>query len=110
MDRGLNGRTLGHKRLYCAQCASNADIGKLLVRSSDVKSPLGISKAAANRSVSSVNPGEVSSGIERGKFNWKYRGNRKCRRIVPVAGVLNWRIKRGYFVGNHIRIIETLFL
>lgn len=28
---GLNGRTLGHKRLYCAQYASNADIGKLLV-------------------------------------------------------------------------------
>ena len=30
MDRGSDGRTLGHKRLYCAQCASNADIGKLL--------------------------------------------------------------------------------
>lgn len=51
---GLNGRTLGHKRLYCAQCASNADIGKLLVPSSNVGSHLGISKTAANQSVSSL--------------------------------------------------------
>lgn len=35
MDRGSDGRTLGHKRLYCVQYASNADIGKLLVPSSD---------------------------------------------------------------------------
>ena len=32
-DARSRGRTLGHKRLYCAQCASNADIGKLLVPS-----------------------------------------------------------------------------
>ena len=36
---GLNGRTLGHKRFYCAQCASNTDIGKLLVPFTEFSHP-----------------------------------------------------------------------
>ncbi|KAK1117820.1 hypothetical protein K0M31_015756 [Melipona bicolor] len=59
MDRGSDGRTLGHKRLYCAQCASNADIGKLLAPSSDshrIHPPTTVVAASQNRTRISGNP------------------------------------------------------
>lgn len=59
MDRGSDGRTLGHKRLYCAQYASNADIGKLLAPSSDshrIHPPTTIVAASQNRTCIYGNP------------------------------------------------------
>lgn len=52
--RGLDGRALGHKRLYCAQCASNTDIGKLLALSS-----VSGRKVAASQNVSSLIPKSI---------------------------------------------------
>lgn len=46
---GSDGRTLGHKRLYCAQCASNADIGKLLAPSLVYRTAYTIPASGQNR-------------------------------------------------------------
>ncbi|KAK9310122.1 hypothetical protein QLX08_000413 [Tetragonisca angustula] len=74
MDRGSDGRTLGHKRLYCAQCASNADIGKLLAPF------LGFAPNPPTDHHSSRKPKPYSYLRQSGKislpknFNWKRQG------------------------------------
>ncbi|KOC66641.1 hypothetical protein WH47_00949, partial [Habropoda laboriosa] len=57
----VNGRALGHKRLYCAQCASNTDIGKLLVPFSATPNP-------HTRLHSILQPKRISANP--GKYGW----------------------------------------